>query len=151
MSVFAAPEPKCGLGAFGHLLPCSQQDRSMVSGSRERRSGLPASVPLGRGHSVWWDRVSMPSSRSKTNQIIQDIFSTVRAEHQGELSGMVRNADLHQKSKYKPCTIACHRFFFPLPLFMTVISVSFASIYSYLGSQACIFHLPRWAALLCEG
>lgn len=64
------------------------------------------------------DTVSLPSSRSKTNQIIQDVFSTVRAEHQAESSGMKRNADLHQKAKYKP--IACHRFSFFFPLFMSV-------------------------------
>lgn len=87
--------------------------------------------PTGQSHSVWWDTVSMPSSRSKTNQIIQDIFSTVRAEHQGELSGMMRNADLHQKSKYKPCTIVCHRFFFS-PSFIYDCDISVLCIYLLL-------------------
>lgn len=77
--------------------------------------------PLGRG-----DTVSMPSARSKANQIVQDIFST---EHQGELSGMKRNADLHQKPKYKP--IACHRFSFFLS-FIYDCDISVLCIYLLL-------------------
>lgn len=115
MSGFAAQEPKLWPGCLWDLtglvaLQLTRQTHGLWKQGKEIwYSWL---CPTGQ-RPFRWDTATMPSSRSKTNQIMQDIFSTVKAEYQGELSGMKRNADLHQKAKYKP--IACHGFSFFFP------------------------------------
>lgn len=68
---------------------------------------LPHLSP-GRGHSVWSDTVSLPSSRRKATQTIQGTFSIVNADFQSELDRCEKKCCFTSESQIK--SIAYYRF-----------------------------------------
>lgn len=151
VSWFSVQIPKLWSGCLWDpdvgFLESSEQDRSMVLGSRESGSVFCGSAPSPSGQSLF-DVVghnvhALVQEKGKPNNAECVLCWKSRIPKQ---VGQKWNV-LHQKAKHE--SVACYRF--PLLSFITVTEACSASIYSYLGSQAWVFHLPRWPASLCEG